>query len=192
MLRSANTLAADALRRSDEIESGGARSRELKMVIMGRVAAPHGVRGWLKINTFTETPETLAGFPIWWLGSATGWQEHRVAETEVRGNSLLAIFAGIGSREDAQSLSGRQVAVPRQALPEPDAGTFYWADLVGLRVVNLQGEQLGTIDGLVETGANDVIVVRGERERLIPCLDHVLLEVDVAAGEVRVDWGLDY
>jgi 16S rRNA processing protein RimM len=162
------------------------------MVVMGRVAAPHGVRGWLKINTFTETPETLAGFPIWWLAGATGWQEHRVAEAEVRGNTLLAKFAGVGDREQAQRLSGHQVAVPREALPEPDAGTFYWADLVGLRVVNLQGEQLGTIDGLVETGANDVIVVKGERERLIPCLGHVLLEVDVEAGEVRVDWGLDY
>jgi 16S rRNA processing protein RimM len=87
---------------------------------------------------------------------------------------------------------GRDVAVPRSTFPDAAANEFYWADLIGLKVVNEQGEDLGTVARLLETGANDVLVVEGDRERLIPFTEHVIRNVDLPGRMIRVDWGTDY
>lgn len=159
---------------------------------MGRVAAPFGVHGWVKIQPFTEEVDGLADFPGWWLGDGKSWREVAVKHCAVHGVTLLASLEGVTGREAAAALKGQQVAVPRDALPAPSKNEYYWSDLIGLEVVNLQGEQFGKVSGLLETGANDVLVVQGEVERLIPFIEQYVIEVDLAGGQVRVDWGSDY
>lgn len=159
---------------------------------MGRVAAPFGVRGWLKVHAFTETLDGLLDYPVWWLGRNGAWQEHRVLEGSVHGKLLTVQLEGVADRSAAEALKGTEIAVPRSELPLPEENEFYWNELIGLNVVNTAGVELGKVDSLLQTGANDVLVVKGERERLIPFVKQVVLDVDKAAAVIRVDWGADY
>ena len=159
---------------------------------MGRITGAFGIRGWVKIQPFTETPESLTAYGEWWVEGDGGWHARKVEEVKVQAQSVVARFAGCTDRDQAALFRGREIAVPREAFPEAQGNEFYWADLIGLRVVNKAGEDLGTVSRLVETGANDVLVVEGDRERLIPFIEDVVLEVDLAARTIRVDWGADY
>lgn len=159
---------------------------------MGRVAAPFAVNGWIKVQPFTQAPDGLLAFEQWWLGSGNDWARYDVEQAAVHGRSVIAKLCGCDDRETATTLRGLEVAVPRGALPPNAEGEYYWADLQGLRVSNLQGEALGRVVELLETGANQVLVVGGDRERLIPFVDGVVAEVDVARGEIVVDWGADF
>ena len=171
-------------------EQAGAPPGDL--VVMGRVSGPFGVKGWVRLQTFTQAPENLLAYPTWWLGNEGEWQPSRVEDGYVQGGSVVAKIAGCEDRDAAALYRGKQVAVSRGAFPAAAADEFYWADLVGLKVVNEQGEDLGKVKEVLETGANDVLVVQGERERLIPFTALVVKEVDVAGGAIRVDWGSDY
>jgi 16S rRNA processing protein RimM len=159
---------------------------------MGRIVAPFGVKGWVKLKVFTERPDSLLNYPTWWLASANGWQKFEVAEAEFHAKGLVVRLAGVSDRTGAESLSGVEVGVPREAFPEPEADEFYWSDLIGLDVVNRQDEALGKIEGFLETGANDVLVVRSDRERLIPYVAPTIVAVDLQSRRVVVDWGVDY
>lgn len=168
---------------------------------MGRIIAPHGIKGWIKIKVFTETPESLLDYPTWWLNARAGWQEYKVAEAEWRTAGLVARLDGHDDRSATEALKGVEVGVPRSALPPALEGEYYWSDLIGLKVVNKQDEPLGVIEGLVETGANDVLIVRAEDgfspandkvERLIPYIDPVIVSVDLSGRRMVVDWGVDW
>ena len=159
---------------------------------MGRIIGPFGVRGWLKIKTFTEEADTLTDFPDWWLNTATGWQKFELAEHELHSKGLVARLEKIADRTAAELLKGIDVAVPRSELPDTGEKKFYWADLVGLEVVNQQNVTLGKIESLLETGAHDVLVVKGETERLIPNVEALIIEIDLAAKRMTVDWKQDY
>jgi len=162
------------------------------MIIMGRVAAPFAVSGWVRIQVFTERPDGLLGYRDWWLGRDGQWRQAMIEEAAVHGRVVVAKLKGCDDREAAAALRGCEVAVPRAALPRNAEGEYYWADLEGLRVRNLQHQELGRIAGLIDTGANRVLVVRGERERLIPFVGAVVQSVDLARGEVAVDWEADW
>ena len=159
---------------------------------MGRVSAPFGVKGWVKVQTFTDKTDSLLGFPQWWLSETGGWRSCTVEEQAVRGSELLVRFAGVADREAAASLKGRDIAIARKQLPVPEEGEFYWADLVGMKVENTAGESLGRVERLFESGANPVMVVVGETERLLPFVDAVIKRVDLDSGKILVDWELDY
>lgn len=160
---------------------------------MGRIVAPYGVKGWVKIQPFTEALDGLFDYEHWWLAEKNGdWREGDVEEARIHGGVVIAKFSGCDDRTQAFALRGKDVAVPREDLPAAEENEYYWSDLVGLKVVNLQQVVLGTIKELFETGANDVIVVQGERERLIPFVAQVVLEVDLAAKHMLVDWDADY
>ena len=163
---------------------------------MGRITVPFGVKGWVKIHPFTETPASLLDYPTWWIGNDPEWQALRVEKAEVHMEAVAAKLAGCDDRDAAALLRGRHVAVSRGAFPEAGANEFYWADLIGLTVVNEQDENLGTVAEVFETGANDVLVVRGtgegDPERLIPFLESVVKRVDLQGRVIRVDWGADY
>jgi len=165
---------------------------------MGRISAPFGIKGWVKIQPFTETADGLKRYPKWWLNGAAGWQEYTVEQTQPQRAGLAAKLAGCDDRDVAASFKGRVVAVPRDAFPRQQEGEFYWSDLIGLRVRNCEGLDFGTVEAMLETGANDVLVVRlgdgDERatERLIPFIAEVVKKVDLAAGVIEVDWGADY
>ncbi len=155
---------------------------------MGRVSAPFGVKGWVKVQPYTETVASLLNYENWWLRGKSGWEDYRIAEREVHGASLVARFEGISDRNAAATLKGREVAVLRSDLPAIAPDQYYWADLVGMEVENQSGECLGRIKRLIETGANAVLVVNGKQEQLLPCIQSVVRRVDLAAGKVFVDW----
>ena len=160
---------------------------------MGRVVAPYAVRGWIKLQTFTEYLDSLLDYPIWRIGKDGDWRDYRVLDGKVHGQYLMASLEEVGDRSAAEALMGLDVAVLREEMPEAEEDEYYWDDLIGLDVVNLAGEALGRVEGLLETGANDVLQVRnGETERLLPFVDAVVKEVDLEAGRLVVDWGLDY
>lgn len=159
---------------------------------MGRVSAPSGVTGWVKIQPFTAAAENLLSYSSWWFGGDADWREHRVARSQVRGRIVVAKLEGCDDRDAAAQLRGKQVAVRRDELPKTGTNEFYWTDLFGLKVVNSTAEDFGRVARILRTGANDVLVVQGERERLIPFIEDVIREVDLAGGVIRVDWGADY
>jgi 16S rRNA processing protein RimM len=159
---------------------------------MARISAPFGVRGWIKLQPYTEEPGNLLAYPTWWVGDIGDWQESRVEHGEVQSGSLVAKLAGCEDRDAAALYRGKQVAIPRESFPAPAANEFYWTDLVGVRVVNEKGVDLGAVREVLETGANDVLVVQGERERLLPFTELVVKEVDLAGRVIRVEWDSDF
>jgi 16S rRNA processing protein RimM len=160
---------------------------------MGRIVAPYGVKGWVKIQPYTEALDSLFDYEHWWLAEkGGGWREGEVEDAKVHGNVLVAKFAGSDDRDQAFALKGKDIAVPREDMPEAEGDEYYWSDLIGLKVQNTQGEDFGVVEDVFETGANDVLVVKGGRERLIPFIEQVVLKVDLAAGSMLVEWGADY
>ena len=164
----------------------------MKMVVMGRITAPYGVKGWIKIHPYTETIEGLTRYATWWLGEEGEWRKTAVIQTRPQGKTLVAKLQGCDDRVAALSLKNLYIAVQRSDLPAVREGEYYWTDLIGLQVVNLNGEALGVVRELFATGANDVLRVQGERERLIPFIPQVVREVSLDSAVIRVDWELDY
>ncbi len=159
---------------------------------MGRIVAPYGIYGWLKIQPDTEMLDGLLDYPDWWLGREGQWQKYEVETARVHSNTLLVKLKGVTDRDAAFALKGRKVAVPREQLPEPEENAYYWSDLIGLQVKNLQDIDLGKVAELFETGANDVMLVKGERERLLPFIAQVVLDVNLDAGTMLVDWDAEF
>lgn len=165
-----------------------------KLLVMGRVSAPFGVKGWVKVQPFTSKVDSLTSYKKWWLGIDGDWQEHAVESAQAQGRMIVAKLEACDDRNLAVMYRGKQVAVPRETLPQTTANEFYWADLVGLRVINDDSQDFGEVIRILETGANDVLVVQeeGGQERLIPFIADAIRKVDLAAGVIWVDWGLDY
>ena len=161
---------------------------------MGRLGSPHGLRGAIRIHPFTRSLMSLADFRFWWIGSFKKKQRLELNRTKLSQDVLIASFKEIADRTQAEELKGNSVYVPRALFPELAEDEFYWVDLIGLRVVNLRGENLGKINHLLETGANQVMVVRDKEggDRLIPYIEAVVSLVDINSGRMVVDWETDY
>jgi 16S rRNA processing protein RimM len=162
---------------------------------MGRLVGAFGVQGWIKVKAFTERPESLGEHPRWSLRTRDGWREMRLEGYEVHSKGPVAKLEGCDDRAAADGLRGCDIAVEREALGEPEEGTIYWVDLVGLEVVDGEGQCLGRVEGLFQTGQTSVMVVRradGGRERMIPFVADYVKAVDRALGCVTVDWKADY
>ena len=159
---------------------------------MGRITGLFGVRGWVKVYSYTEPREAVLNYDRWLLGRKDGWQEATVAEGQRHGKTIIARLDGYVDRDQAAGLVGADIGVPREAMPETESDQYYWSDLEGLRVLHRDGTELGKLAYMLETGAHDVMVVQGEQERLIPfVLDKVVLGVDLDKGEIEVDWEWD-
>jgi 16S rRNA processing protein RimM len=159
---------------------------------MGRIAAPYGVNGWIRARAYTEDPQALLDFPGWWLIRDGEARSLALEEGRTHGDMLIAKLAGISDRSAAQQLVGADIAVPRAAFPAPAEDEYYWADLIGCEVINARGQPLGNVAQLIGTGANDVLVVKGERECLLPFIHQVVREVDLESRRITVDWEADY
>ncbi|MEW5903566.1 MAG: ribosome maturation factor RimM [Pseudomonadota bacterium] len=160
---------------------------------MGKIVAAQGIQGWVKVQTFTEYLDSLFDYDTWYIGDESAWQPVEVLDAKVHGKVLIAKLQGIADRTAAERLKGKLIAIPRAELPEQDEDEYYWADLIGMSVRNLQGEELGIVDNLMETGANDVLMVNGGYgELLIPFIDNVVQQVDREARQIQVDWQADY
>lgn len=178
------------------------------MVVMGRIVAPYGVFGWLKVVPDTEAFDGLFDYDNWWLGKGDDWREMVVETAKVHNDVIVVKLKGIDDRDAALACKGKQIAVPRDQLPEADENEYYWSDLIGLRVKNKQDVDFGLIVDVFETGANDVIVVKQDdikqaatdkaavkekpQERLLPFTADVVLEVDIKAKTMLVDWDADF
>ena len=161
-------------------------------VVLGRISGLFGVRGWVKVYSYTDPREAVLDYDRWLLSGTNGWREATVAEGQRHGKTIIARLDGCIDREQAAQLVGTEIAVPRDELPEAEQGRFYWSDLEGLRVVHRDGTELGRVAYLLETGANDVLVVDGEQERLIPfVMDKVILDVDLENDRIEVGWEWD-
>jgi len=167
--------------------------RAPRLVTLGRIAGVYGVRGWIKVMSATEPPEAILDYSEWRLGSGDKWRTMAVTEGRIHGKGVLAHLAECDDRDAARALIGAEIAVPRSEMPDPGPGRFYWADLQGLAVHTTTGVELGVVDHLMETGANDVLVVVGERERLIPYVwEKIVKAVDLDQGVIVVDWDPEF
>jgi 16S rRNA processing protein RimM len=164
------------------------------MVVMGKVVGAQGLQGWVKVHAFTEYLDSLLDYETWYVGDEQSWRPLEVLEANVHGGKvLIAKLQGIADRTAAEKCKGLLIAVPRDSLPEQPEGEYYWSDLVGMSVENLAGEKFGIVDSLLETGANDVLVVKGDGgEKLIPFIDSVIKQVSLKDKTIRVDWQADY
>ncbi len=161
-------------------------------VVLGRISGFFGVRGWVKVYSYTEPREAVLNYKSWLLSHNGDWRTAEVAEGKRHGKTVIARIDGIEDRDQAAQLIGCDIGVPRSELPEMEAGQYYWSDLEGLRVLTKNGSELGKVEYLLETGANDVMVINGEQEYLVPfVIDDVVLDVDLAAGVITVDWDWD-
>jgi len=159
---------------------------------MGRIAAPFGVKGWVKVQPYSEDPGALMDFESWRVGRGEQHGQYVVEAVQDHGNALVAKLAGVDDRDAAYVLRGQEISVARSELPAPEADEFYWSDLIGLTVNNREGVELGKVASLMETGAHDVLVVKGKREHLIPFVAAFVGTVDLEKGTIEVDWGEDY
>lgn len=167
---------------------------------MGHIMGPFGVCGWIKVNPYTEFIDGLMDYPIWWLGNdSIEWQQVHVKSGHTNGNLLVVQLEGYTDRTQASKLKGLQVAILRNQLPTlPEDGKegYYWSDLIGTEVINLNGELLGKVVGLFETGANDVLRIQTinteQKEILIPFIEQFVIKVDLKLSKITVDWGMDY
>ncbi|MBW8849532.1 MAG: ribosome maturation factor RimM [Xanthomonadales bacterium] len=165
-----------------------------RRILVGRIHGAFGVRGEVKLESLTEPEGNLLRYQPWTLRDAQG-RERTVAGARARpgGKGLIGTLPGVEDRDAAEALRGAELFVPRSALPPPRDGEFYWIDLEGLRVANLEGVDFGTVASVFSNGANDVLVVRGDRERMIPWLrpDYVRT-LDFDDGRIVVDWDADF
>ena len=164
-----------------------------RLVTLGRLTGLYGVRGWLKVFSDTEPREGILDYPQWWVRQHGSWKQCRVEQGRRRGKIVVVKLEGIEDRDEAASLMGAEIAVEREQLPETGPEEYYWTDLEGLSVVCEDGIELGRVDHLMETGANDVLVVRGDRERLIPYIPgQVIRSVDLENGKMVLNWDPEF
>ena len=164
-----------------------------ELIPVGRISGLYGVRGWVKIYSYTEPRENILKYNPWLLNLAGGWTPVELLEGKRHGKGVIARLAGCEDRDAAARWLNTELAIRRDQLPETAPGEFYWNDLIGLKVITTGGIELGVVKDLMETGANDVLVVDGEVERLIPYVpDDVVVDVDLEAGELRVDWDPEF
>ncbi len=169
-----------------------ARADSADWSVLGRVSGLFGVRGWIKVYSHTSPKENILSHPFWYLYREGEWQEYKLKQGKIHGKGIVAALEGVTDRDQAAALNGAEIAIPRDRLPEIPADEYYWCDLEGKRVVNLEGIELGRVDYLFETGANDVMVVKGDSQRLLPFIAQVIRDVDLDGDLITVDWDADF
>jgi 16S rRNA processing protein RimM len=171
----------------DPARPGDDRSR----VVLGRIGAPFGVHGWVKVQSYTEPPEGIVGYAPWELVRAGTLGRRAVMDWKRAGGGMAVRLEGIESREAAQALTGAEVCVNRSELPPTAPGEYYWHDLVGLAAFDRSGMALGRVSGILELPAHPVLVLEGERQRLVPLVRERLVGVDLGGGRLVLDWHPD-
>lgn len=173
------------------MQEGGVTDR---FVTLGRISGLHGVQGWVKIYSDTQPRENILTYKPLYLMQNGQWVEWQLKQGRLQGKTVVAKPIACNDRESARALMGLDIAVKRSQLSQSmDTGEYYWVDLEGLTVINREGVALGQVDYLFETGSNDVLVVKGERERMIPYIfQQVVLDVDLKKGQMLVDWDADF
>ncbi len=171
------------------------------MVLLGRISGLFGVKGWVRIHSDTEPRENILKYSPWYLQQHGEWQSHELLAGQRHGKGVVAHLDNCPDRDSAAKLVGCKIAIRHAQLPDAGENEFYWSELKGLRVVTTGGTELGEVTSLMETGANDVLVVLAsdedsggkKRERLIPYIrEQVIKSVDLETGTLVVDWDPDF
>ncbi|MCZ4321539.1 ribosome maturation factor RimM [Pseudomonas anguilliseptica] len=168
------------------------------LIVIGKIYSVHGVRGEVKVYSFTDPVANLLEYKSWTLRREGSVKQVELVSGRGSDKFLVAKLKGLDDREEARLLAGYEVCVPRSLFPELADGEYYWYQLEGLKVIDQAGQLLGKVDHLLETGANDVLVVKpcadslDGRERLLPYTEQCVLSIDLSAGEMRVDWDADF
>jgi 16S rRNA processing protein RimM len=167
------------------------KAGERKIVPLGHISGVHGIKGWVKVHSLTEPREAIFEYQPWLLGEAR--EEVYISEGKKHGNRLIALLKNSESREQAEVLVNQPIAVYREQFPELSADEYYWTDLVGLSVQLEDGSELGRIENMLATGANDVMVIRGRKEHLVPFVpEQYVKSVSLEDGIVVVDWDPEF
>jgi 16S rRNA processing protein RimM len=162
-----------------------------KNVALGYVSAVHGIKGWVKVHSWTRPMEAILEYRPWLLGEEK--RPVKIVDGRKQGKGLAVLLPGFEDREQAATLVGTQIFVERDQLPPAGKNEYYWSDLEGLEVKTTKGELLGRVEKLMETGANDVLVVHGDRERLVPFIQgQYVTRVDLEEGLIVVDWDPEF
>ena len=162
-----------------------------KNIALGYISAVHGIKGWVKVNSWTRPMEAILHYQPWLLGEDK--KPVQIVDGRKQGKGIAALLPGFEDREKAATLVGTQIFVGREQLPATGKDEYYWSDLEGLEVKTINGELLGRVEKLMETGANDVLVIRGNREHLVPFVQgQYVTRVDLEEGLIEVDWDPEF
>jgi 16S rRNA processing protein RimM len=162
-----------------------------QIVALGYISAVHGIKGWVKVNSWTRPMEAILQYQPWLLGEDK--KPVKIVDGRKQGKGVAALLPGFEDREQAATLVGVQIFVRRDQLPATEKDEYYWSDLEGLEVKTTKGELLGRVEKLMETGANDVLVIRGNREHLVPFIQgQYVTRVDLEDGMIEVDWDPEF
>ncbi|MGN1394703.1 MAG: ribosome maturation factor RimM [Succinivibrionaceae bacterium] len=168
--------------------------------VMGRFGAVFGIKGWLKVFSYTEDPKNIFSYKPWFMKrQGQDWQSVEFEAFKPHTDCFIAKIKGIDVREEAQALTGADIGVLPSSLPKLPQGSFRWIELMGMKVVTVDGYDLGMVKELMETGANQVLVVKANiddkyeiKERLIPYIEHVIVNVDPSSRVIQVSWDPDF
>ncbi|MCK4742853.1 MAG: ribosome maturation factor RimM [Sulfuriflexus sp.] len=164
-----------------------------EMIVVGKIAGVFGVQGWCKVFSHTSPRENILQYSPWYLKRDGEWQSIKVKQGRKQGKGIVAKLESINDRDDAAALNGIEIAIKQSQLPDLPKDEYYWSDLIGLEVETVTGVQLGKVAEMMATGANDVLIIKGDQEILIPFLQpDVVTEVDIKAGLIKVDWDPEF
>ncbi|MCF7504855.1 MULTISPECIES: ribosome maturation factor RimM [Vibrio] len=171
-------------------------SEQNNRIVMGKLGSTYGIRGWLKVFSYTDNAESIFDYSPWYLNQKGKWVEYKVESWKRHGQGYVCKLAGLDVREDAQLMTNFEIAIDPASLPELSEDEFYWRELFGMQVFTTKGYDLGEVTDLLETGSNDVLVIKanlkdafGQKERLVPYLEEqVIKKVDREARRIEVDW----
>ena len=161
-------------------------------MVLGRIAGTFGVKGWIKVRSFTEPVENILGYELWLVGREGQWQPATVEEARVTDKGVLAKLEGLESPEEARLKVGLEIGVWRSQMPPPEPGEYYLSDLEGADAFGASGELLGKVDHFRSTPGGTVVVIRGEQEHWIPFVKERILKVELDARRITLDWAADW
>ncbi|SQH75615.1 16S rRNA processing protein [Shewanella benthica] len=175
-------------------------SSKQEPVVLGKLGSSHGIKGWLKITTYTDSVEGIFDYSPWLIKEQGEWREVKVLQWRFQGKAVVASLEGVETRDQAQMLTNCEIAVTPQQIETLPEDEFYWRDLIGCEVVNTKGYNMGKVQEIVETGSNDVLLVKanakdgfGKAERMIPFVtEQFIIEVNLAEKQITVDWDPDF
>ncbi|ACV26249.1 ribosome maturation factor RimM [Kangiella koreensis] len=169
-------------------------SQAFKPLIVGKLNGASGIKGWVKVFSYTDPKENILNYSPWYLKLDGQWQQVLIINGREQGKTVVAQLEGCNDRNTAESYRGVEIAIDESQLPQLEEGEYYWRDLVGLTVVNVAGDEMGTVEKMMETGANDVLVVKtaSKEELLIPYVpEYSVIKVDLESKQITVDWEFD-
>jgi 16S rRNA processing protein RimM len=162
-------------------------------VTVGRFGRPHGIKGFVKVHSFTDPPDNILSYAQWYAFLGKVWQPVQLITVKAQNNGIIALVEGYADRELVTRLTNVDIGIKEECLAELAPGEFYWHELVGMRVINQQGEPFGEVIDVMPTGANDVLVVKGEKKHLIPYLPgQVIIDINKSQQQIIVDWDMDF